>query len=189
MKSEMPIMPSLPTIAISADAPSSITYNSDTMHVVGEINVIKAVTRLVDDLPKRHIHQHQMRRHARPFFPGQHPEQVIANSIMLVQHLSLPVRLFMDQVAFGESILERQYEQRNERLGRVGEQTFASQQAEVLAGHRAQLALAQLIVRGSALGRRGTRRGTRRRPSMKCAASGGPLPRTLPHKSKKLLRN
>jgi hypothetical protein len=36
MNSEMPTMPSLPTTAISAEAPSSITYSSDTMEVVGK---------------------------------------------------------------------------------------------------------------------------------------------------------
>ena len=35
MKREMPTMPSLPTTAISAEAPSSITYSSETMAVVG----------------------------------------------------------------------------------------------------------------------------------------------------------
>ena len=36
MNSEMPTTPSLPTTAISADAPSSITYSSETMAVVGK---------------------------------------------------------------------------------------------------------------------------------------------------------
>jgi hypothetical protein len=36
MKSEIPTMPSLPTTAISADAPFSITYSSETMAVVGK---------------------------------------------------------------------------------------------------------------------------------------------------------
>ena len=36
MNREMPTMPSLPTTAISAEAPSSITYSNDTMAVVGK---------------------------------------------------------------------------------------------------------------------------------------------------------
>jgi hypothetical protein len=36
MKSEIPTNPSLPTTAISADAPFSITYNRETMAVVGK---------------------------------------------------------------------------------------------------------------------------------------------------------
>jgi len=36
MKSEMPTTPSLPTTAISAEAPSSITYSNETMAVVGK---------------------------------------------------------------------------------------------------------------------------------------------------------
>ena len=36
MNSEMPTMPSLPTTAISAEAPFSITYSSETMAVVGK---------------------------------------------------------------------------------------------------------------------------------------------------------
>ena len=36
MNSEMPTMPSLPTTAISAEAPSSMTYSKETMAVVGK---------------------------------------------------------------------------------------------------------------------------------------------------------
>ena len=36
MNSEMPTMPSLPTTAISAAAPFSITYSSETMADVGK---------------------------------------------------------------------------------------------------------------------------------------------------------
>jgi hypothetical protein len=36
MNSEIPSMPSLPTTAISADAPSSMTYSNETMDVVGK---------------------------------------------------------------------------------------------------------------------------------------------------------
>ncbi len=36
MNSETPTMPSLPTTAISADAPFSITYSNDTIAVVGK---------------------------------------------------------------------------------------------------------------------------------------------------------
>ena len=36
MNIEMPTMPSKPTTAISAEAPFSITYNSETMAVVGK---------------------------------------------------------------------------------------------------------------------------------------------------------
>ena len=41
MKSEMPTMPSLPTTAISAEAPFSITYSSETMAVVGKYTWLK----------------------------------------------------------------------------------------------------------------------------------------------------
>ena len=36
MNTEMPTTPSLPTTAISADAPLSVTYSSATMAVVGK---------------------------------------------------------------------------------------------------------------------------------------------------------
>jgi hypothetical protein len=36
MKSEIPMTPSLPTTAISAEAPSSMTYNNDTIESVGK---------------------------------------------------------------------------------------------------------------------------------------------------------
>ena len=36
MNSEMPTIPSLPTMAISADSPFSVTYSSETMVVVGK---------------------------------------------------------------------------------------------------------------------------------------------------------
>jgi len=36
MKSAMPTTPSLPTTAISAEEPSSITYNSETMALMGK---------------------------------------------------------------------------------------------------------------------------------------------------------
>ena len=36
MNSEMPTSPSEPTTAISAEAPFSITYSSDTMALVGK---------------------------------------------------------------------------------------------------------------------------------------------------------
>jgi len=36
MKSEMPTSPSLPTTAISADAPFSMTYSNETIAVVGK---------------------------------------------------------------------------------------------------------------------------------------------------------
>ena len=36
MNNEMPISPSLPTTAISADAPSSMTYSNDTMADTGK---------------------------------------------------------------------------------------------------------------------------------------------------------
>jgi hypothetical protein len=36
MNSEMPTMPSCPTTAISAEAPSSITYSSEMIDVVGK---------------------------------------------------------------------------------------------------------------------------------------------------------
>jgi hypothetical protein len=42
MKSEMPTIPSLPTTAISAEAPSSMTYSSDTMARGGKVHVAAA---------------------------------------------------------------------------------------------------------------------------------------------------
>src|ERR1700689_827839 len=40
MNREMPTMPSLPTTAISADAPLSITYSSETIAVVGKYTCV-----------------------------------------------------------------------------------------------------------------------------------------------------
>ena len=43
MNSDIPTMPSLPTTAISADAPSSITYSSETIEVVGKYTWLKVL--------------------------------------------------------------------------------------------------------------------------------------------------
>ena len=43
MNSDIPPMPSLPTIAISAEAPFSNTYNIDTMEVVGKYTWLSVV--------------------------------------------------------------------------------------------------------------------------------------------------
>ena len=61
MNSETPIAPSLPTTAISADAPSFITYSSETIAVRGEIDVAQRGAGFVEHHAERHRHQLQMR--------------------------------------------------------------------------------------------------------------------------------
>ena len=52
MNSEMPTIPSLPTTAISAEAPSSITYSSETMEVVGKYTWLSVVPDSYSTCPK-----------------------------------------------------------------------------------------------------------------------------------------
>ena len=51
MKSDTPTSPSLPTTAISAEAPSSITYSSDTIAVVGKYTWLSFAPDSYSDLP------------------------------------------------------------------------------------------------------------------------------------------
>ena len=77
MNSEMPTTPSLPTPAISADAP-------DSMHVVqrhdgggGEIGVLQLPAGLVEDFAEQHRNQLQMRSQALELRRGQRGEQMV----------------------------------------------------------------------------------------------------------------
>ena len=64
-------MPSLPTTAISADAPFSITYSSDTMEVVGKVHVAQRRARLVQHLAERHVDALELGEPALPLAVGQ----------------------------------------------------------------------------------------------------------------------
>jgi PAS domain-containing protein len=60
MKSETPTTPSLPTTAISAEPPSSMTYSSDTIALVGKVDVPHLPAGLVKRVPERHRNQLQV---------------------------------------------------------------------------------------------------------------------------------
>ena len=77
MNSEMPRMPSLPTMAISADAPSSMTYSSETMDVVGKVDVPQPGPRARRARRRAHRNQFQVRREPLVVAGRQRVEQVI----------------------------------------------------------------------------------------------------------------
>ena len=77
MNSDTPTTPSLPTTAISAEAPFSITYSSETMAVVGKVHMAERAARLVQHLAERQLHRLELRLPALPIGGGQRREQLV----------------------------------------------------------------------------------------------------------------
>jgi hypothetical protein len=82
MNKEIPKIPSLPTTAISAEAPFSITYRSETIAVVGKVDMTQRVAWFVQHLAERHVDQLKIRQPALPISSGQGCQQVIVFGVI-----------------------------------------------------------------------------------------------------------
>ena len=89
MNSEMPTMPSLPTTAISADAPFSMTYSSDTMRRGRKVDVGLRAAGLVEHLAERQVDQLELGQPARQLGLRQRRQQLIALGVAADRHRTL----------------------------------------------------------------------------------------------------